>query len=321
MYFDKLAVKQNLSLSSLLEILSDVLYRYSKHDSTIEQPLRSILSIGDKQNALLNLPCIDSQLGYMCVKTITSFPESSPAIDGAVSLFDSNNGRLLLIADAQEITARRTATTSFLATNLLAISKWTDEQKKNATLTIVGCSTQGEAHLDVFTELFKWNKIYLWSRTTKNAINLQSEYSKKLNNIEIVEDLNDNRIQESDVICTCTASEQALISLKQVKKGVHINAVGSFRATMRELADDLMLSSDTNVIVDSRESAMKEAGEIIQSQAKIIAELGELINNEKFCQEISNEKITIFKSVGIAIEDLAAAIVLQESLKKNKKND
>ncbi|CAF3906920.1 unnamed protein product, partial [Rotaria sp. Silwood1] len=94
--------------------------------------------------------------------------------------------------------------------------------------------------------------------------------------------------------------------------------VGSFRATMRELADDLMLSSDTSVIVDSKESAMKEAGEIIQSNAKIIAELGELIQNDKFCYDISNEKITIFKSVGIAIEDLAAAIVLYESLKKNK---
>ncbi|CAF1025738.1 unnamed protein product [Rotaria sordida] len=138
-----------------------------------------------------------------------------------------------------------------------------------------------------------------------HAINLQSDYSSKLNNIEILKDLNDNRIQQSDVICTCTASEEALIGLKQVKKGVHINAVGSFRETMRELADDLMLSSDTQVIVDSKESAMKEA-----------AELGELIHNDKFSNDIFNEKITIFKSVGIAIEDLAAAIVLYASLKK-----
>ncbi|CAF1367429.1 unnamed protein product [Rotaria sordida] len=93
-------------------------------------------------------------------------------------------------------------------------------------------------------------------------------------------------------------------------------AVGSFRETMRELADDLMLSSDTQIIVDSKESAMKEAGEIIQSKAKIMAELGELIHNDKFSNDICNEKITIFKSVGIAVEDLAAAIVLYQSLKK-----
>ncbi|CAF2528391.1 unnamed protein product [Rotaria sp. Silwood2] len=316
MYYDEFAVKKNLSLPSLLEVLSDVLYRYSKQDSSLQQPLRSVLSINDQQNALLNLPCIDIHRGYMCVKTLTSFPESLPAIDGTVSLFNSNNGRLLLIADAKEITARRTATASFLATQLLGFKKWDNDQKQNATLTILGCGVQGRAHLDVFTELFKWNKIYLWSRNMTHAINLQSEYSSKLNNIEILKDLNDNHLQESDVICTCTASEEALIGLKQVKKGVHINAVGSFRATMRELADDLMLSSDTNVIVDSKESAMKEAGEIIQSKTKIIAELGELIQNDKFCNEISNEKITIFKSVGIAIEDLAAAIVLYESLKK-----
>ncbi|CAF1370517.1 unnamed protein product [Rotaria sordida] len=223
MYYDEFAVKENLSLPSLLEVLSDVLYRYSKHDPSLQQPLRSILSINGQQNALLNLPCIDIHLGYMCVKTITSFPGSSPAIDGAVSLFNSNNGRLLLIADAKEITARRTATASFLATQLLAFKKWKNEQKENAILTILGCSVQGRAHLDVFTQLFKWNKIYLWSRNMTQAINLQSDYSSKLSNIEILKDLNDNRLQQSDVICTCTASEEALIGLKQVKKGVHIN--------------------------------------------------------------------------------------------------
>ncbi|CAF3941784.1 unnamed protein product [Rotaria magnacalcarata] len=85
---------------------------------------------------------------------------------------------------------------------------------------------------------------------------------------------------------------------------------------MRELADDLMLSSDTTVIVDSKESAMKEAGEIIQSKAEILAELGELIENNEFCNDISKDKITIFKSVGMAIEDLAAAIVLYEYLQE-----
>ena len=100
---------------------------------------------------------------------------------------------------------------------------------------------------------------------------------------------------------------------------------------MRELADDLMISEDTNVVVDSRESAMKEAGEIIQSkvcfssteiscvmcmnflQVEIAAEVGELVNNEVLLQEITQQKTTIFKSVGLAIEDLAAAIVLHES--------
>ncbi|UJR14754.1 hypothetical protein I4U23_001744 [Adineta vaga] len=321
MYFDELAVKQHLSLEYLLEILSDVLYRYSKQDASLQQPLRSVLSINDPQNCLLNKPCIDFHRGYMCVKTITYFPESSPTIDGVVSLFDSKTGRLLLIADAKEITAQRTATTSFLATQLLTLSKWTDDQKKNACLTIIGCSVQGNAHLKVFTQLYKWNKVYLWSRNVKNAIDLQSKYSSKLDCVEILNDLNDDRLYESDVICTCTGSEEALIGLKQVKKGVHINAVGSFSPTMRELADDLMLSEDTNVIVDSRESALKEAGEIIQSKVKITAELGEVINNEGFCQEISKGKTTIFKSVGLAIEDLAAAIVLHESHNEKNKAD
>jgi len=115
MYLDESSVKKALSLSSLLEVLSDVLDRYSKHDPSLKQPLRSILPIGDQQkykkkgnfflfiiynrifSSLLNLPCIDVHRGYMCVKTITSFPGSSPAIDGAVSLFNSNNGHLLLV--------------------------------------------------------------------------------------------------------------------------------------------------------------------------------------------------------------------------------
>lgn len=78
-----------------------------------------------------------------------------------------------------------------------------------------------------FTCLFFLLKIYLWSRNIKNANDLQSANSSKLNNIEILTDLNDVRIQQSDVICTCTASEEALIGLKQVKIGVHIN--GNFK--------------------------------------------------------------------------------------------
>jgi len=73
-------------------------------------------------------------------------------------------------------------------------------------------------------------KIYLWSRNRTHAVDLQSKYSSKLNNIEILKDLNDNRLQDSDVICTCTASEEALIGLKQVKKGVHINGISLFRS-------------------------------------------------------------------------------------------
>ncbi len=80
---------------------------------------------------------------------------------------------------------------------------------------------QGRAHLEVFTELFKWSKVYLWSRNKQNAIDLQS----KFNNAEILVDLNDIRIQQSDVICTCTGSEKALIGLPQVKNDVHINGI------------------------------------------------------------------------------------------------
>jgi ornithine cyclodeaminase/alanine dehydrogenase-like protein (mu-crystallin family) len=77
--------------------------------------------------------------------------------------------------------------------------------------------------LHLFERWIRFLKIYLWSRNTQHAVDLQSKYTSKLNNIEILEDLNDHRLQESDVICTCTASEEALIGLKQVKKGVHIN--------------------------------------------------------------------------------------------------
>jgi ornithine cyclodeaminase/alanine dehydrogenase-like protein (mu-crystallin family) len=80
-------------------------------------------------------------------------------------------------------------------------------------------------------------KIYIWSRNRIHAINLQSKYSSKLNNIEILKDLNDNRLQDSDVICTCTASEEALIGLKQVKKGVHINGISLVLLEQFDLED------------------------------------------------------------------------------------
>lgn len=216
------------------------------------------------------------------------------------------------MADAQEITAQRTAATSFLATKILAISKWSTDEKENAALAILGCGIQGRAHLDVFHKLFQWKKIFLWSRTKEHAEQLRLDYLAKIPQIEVLIDFNDKKLHRADVICTCTGSIEALIGLDQVKSSVHINAVGSFQENMRELADDLLLCPSTSIVVDSRESAGKEAGELIQSKAKIDAELGELVCDFDRTIRLSRSNKTIFKSVGVALEDLAAMIVLHE---------
>ncbi|CAF0722211.1 unnamed protein product [Didymodactylos carnosus] len=286
MYYDRHAVQDKLSLNHLNDLLEDSLKRYSSNDKTLKQPLRSSMPIGDgNENILLNMPCVDLKRGYLALKTLTLYPNCSPSLDGTVSLFNSNNGQLLLA---------------------IILSKL----KTEPVLAILGCGTQGYSHLKVFTQLFKWKKIYLWNRHIEKAERLKNDYSAELNTIEVLNDLDDERLKEADVVCTTTASEEPLLSVQRIKLGGHINAVGSFRLTMRELDDNLMLNS--TIIVDSKESAAKEAGDIVQSKATITAEIGEVL---KFPTLLDDQKssYTVFKSLGLAIEDLAAAIVLHES--------
>jgi thiomorpholine-carboxylate dehydrogenase len=195
--------------------------------------------------------------------------------------------------DGTLITERRTAAVSAAATKLLA--------SPNAkVLAILGSGVQARSHVEALRHVRKFDEIRVWSHTPEHAERFAKESGAKAMPAE-------DAVRGADVIVTVTNSQTPVLKGAWLKPGCHVNAVGACRPDWRELDDETMANV---VFVDSREAAMKESGDIILSGAEIYAELGELFAGKILSR--ANET-TIFKSLGMAVEDIAAALIVYTS--------
>jgi thiomorpholine-carboxylate dehydrogenase len=168
-------------------------------------------------------------------------------------------------------------------------------------LTLVGSGVQARAHLEALQRVRRFDEVRVWSRTPEHARRFAAEHGATALDLETA-------VRGADVIVTATNAREPLVKGRWLKSGAHVNAVGSPRPTWRELDDDAMASA---LVVDSREAVLKESGDVILSGATIRAEAGELFAGTI---GISASETTVFKSVGIAIEDLAAAALVHRRL-------
>jgi len=287
------------------------------------QPLRSLMWLPDKTGLLGMMPAYSADLGIMGIKVISAFSGNKKfghsSHQGAILLFESTNGQLLSIVDADEITAIRTAGVSGLATKLLA-------RDAVSTLAILGSGTQARQHVEAMLAVRKINSIKIWSRDPANAEELSAQISKQYNlPVLSVKDAKD-AVADADIICSTTASPTPIVMGGWIKKGAHINAVGSCTPNTREF--DTVAIVNSKLYTDKYESIYNEAGDfIIPKKERAIddshvrGELGELIKGMKKGREGDNE-ITFFKSLGIAIEDIYAAThVYKTMIDKNKLED
>ncbi|MBB6466121.1 ornithine cyclodeaminase [Aminobacter lissarensis] len=218
---------------------------------------------------------------------------------GAVLLNDGETGQLRAVLDATEITARRTAATSAVATAALA--------RPNArTVAILGTGTQAETHIEALRHVIPEAAFVLWGRSPDKLEELARKSGGE------VADSARGAVAEADVICTLTGSKEPIIELGWLKPGCHINAVGSSNRAARELGDDIVAASA--FFVDSRSQAAIECGELLQPLERGVigpdharAELGEVLAGLRPGRS-SPQELTVFKSLGIAVEDAAAAI-------------
>src|SRR5205823_12982833 len=195
--------------------------------------------------------------------------------------------------DGRLITEMRTAAVSAAATRLLA-------PPDAKILAILGSGVQARSHVEALKLVRKFEEIRMWSLTSEHAEHLANEIGAKAMPAE-------DAVRGADVVVTATNSKTAVLKGAWLKSGCHVNAVGACRPDWRELDDEAM----TNVLfVDSREGAMKESGDVILSGAEIYAELGEAVAGKVPAR--ANET-TIFKSLGMAVEDVAAALLVYES--------
>ncbi|MBZ5760543.1 ornithine cyclodeaminase family protein [Rhizobium sp. VS19-DR104.2] len=252
---------------------------------------------------------------YSGVKVLSLFPDNGlrglPAIYGTYLLSSGTTGEMLAIVDGGELTARRTAATSALAASKLA-------RADASELLVCGTGRLSLNLMQAHAEVRSLTRIHVWGRNSDTAERTAAEARIMGLPAIAVSDL-EAAARTADVISCATLSSQPLIDGNWLKAGAHLDLVGGYKPDMRE-ADDTAIRR-ASVFVDTLAGATHEAGDIVQPLASgvltrdgIRAELAELARGEKPGRRDDNE-ITLFKSVGAALEDLAGAILAYESLK------
>lgn len=265
----------------------------------VTQPVRSIISIDPPGGFLGLMPALTPDgLG---LKAVTFYPSNAdrgiPTHMATIFLVDPQTGTPLAIMDGRLITEMRTAAVSAAATKLLA-------SPDAKVLAIFGSGVQARSHVEALRLVRQFEEIRVWSPTVEHAKQFASEVGATAMSAE-------EAARNADVIVTVTSSKTPVLSGAWLKPGCHVNAIGACRPDWRELDDAAM--KESVVFVDSREGAQKESGDVILSGAKIYAELGEALAGKVPTR--ANET-TIFKSLGMAVEDIAAAILVYRSFAK-----
>ncbi len=271
-------------------------------------PLRQIMWLDDRTSALGLMPSHWQSAGTIGLKAVTFFPGNEgtefDTHQGAVLLYETTHGRLTAMIDATSITAIRTAAVSAVATKLLA----RDDAR---TLALIGSGVQAGAHLEAMLLCRDLATVRVCSKTIERAQTFaEAAASRHSISIEPVRTVQE-AIDGADIVCTATSSPDPVVRGDWLSVGMHINAVGSSVSTVREL--DGRAVQRSKLFVDRRESALNEAGDFVLAKKEglvgdehILAELGEVLTHAA-PGRTSPEDITLFKSVGLAVEDLAAA--------------
>jgi ornithine cyclodeaminase len=299
-------VRQLLPMDECMEVMAATLRTVAEGNAIL--PLRHVMWLPEKVGALGTMPAYLASIGMMGLKVVSVFPGNhGTEFDshiGAVMLYETKHGQLLAIVDASEITAIRTAAVSGVATQALA-------REDASELTIIGSGVQARSHLAAMLVARKIETVRIWSRNHEQA-KAFAEREARRHGISIVA-VEDGResVEGADIICTTTSSPTPVLLGEWLQAGTHINAVGSSVAFTRELDTAAMVKS--KLFVDRRESTINEAGDFLIPRNEgaigddhIKGEVGDVLLGKSRGRE-SNDEITLFKSLGLAVEDIASA--------------
>jgi alanine dehydrogenase len=271
-------------------------------------PLRSVMWLPQRVGALGTMPAYLADAKVLGLKAITVFPGNQgtglDAHQGAVMLFEATHGRPLAIVDATAITAIRTAATSGVATRLLARDDAGD-------LAILGSGTQARTHLEAMQVARRLRRVRVWSRTPAHAARFAERESRRWRlTVEPVASARE-AVAGADLICTTTSASEPVLRGEWIAPGAHVNAAGSSAPFAREL--DTAAVARSRLYVDRRESTLNEAGDFLAPKQEgavtddhIQGEIGELLLG-RVPGRTAPEEVTLFKSLGLAVEDVAAA--------------
>mgnify|MGYP001249716252 FL=1 len=306
-----------LPMSECIHVMEETLRGLARGEAIL--PLRTGLVLPDGESLMGLMPSYMAGIQSVGVKVIAAFPKNYgteyDAHQGVVLLFDTDRGLLRAVVDGTAVTAIRTAAVSGVATKLLA-------KEDAADLAIIGAGTQARTHLEAMLLVREINRVRVHSRTMDSARRFAEREERRHGiGIEVVETARE-AVRGADVICTVTTCDRPVVEGAWIAPGAHINAVGAFSPTTRELDTEAVVRS--RLFVDRRESTLNEAGEFLIpakegliDEEHIVGEIGEILLGEVAGRQSPSE-ITLFKSLGVAVEDLAAAHhVLRQALESD----
>jgi ornithine cyclodeaminase len=314
---NKTAVMESLSHAQCIDVLSDAMQSVSCGD--VIMPLRQFIQIPNTAGKFTLMPGYVGKPASFGVKIVSKFPREANSPHGthvgAVMIFDAEHGIPLAMLHGGELTAIRTAAASGLATRELA--------RENAeTLTLLGCGEEAQHHLKAMLAVRPLKKIIVWGRSVERAqAFVDAQNLPATVQIEVAADA-ETAVAAADIICTVTSATSPILKGEWLTPGTHVNLVGAALRTSAEADTEVVKRS--RFYIDYRISAMAQAGELLNAieqgaitQEHIIGEIGEVLAGQKPGRQSATD-ITVYKSLGVAAQDLAAAsCALNNALKLN----
>jgi ornithine cyclodeaminase/alanine dehydrogenase-like protein (mu-crystallin family) len=284
-----------LTYEALIPAMERALMAFSAGE--VIQPVRNILTVEPGQRYLAVMPAVTHEA--MGAKLVSFYPKNAgtevPTHLASIVLFEPVHGRPVAFLDGRLITEMRTAAVSAAVTRHLA-------PPDARVLALIGSGVQARAHLEALRHVCRFKEVRVWSPTPAHAQRFAAETGARALDAEAA-------VRGADVVVVATGATEPVLRGAWLKPGAHVNAVGAPRPDWRELDDEAMLGSA--LIVDSREAALKESGDVILSGAKIFAEAGELFAHKR---RPPAGATTVFKSLGLAVEDIATARLVCDAL-------
>jgi ornithine cyclodeaminase/alanine dehydrogenase-like protein (mu-crystallin family) len=293
--FSDADIARVLTYETLIPAMERALAEFSAGE--VLQPVRNILTVEAGQRYLAVMPAVTRQA--MGAKLVSFYPKNAgtdvPTHMASIALFETATGRPLAFLDGRLITEMRTAAVSAAVTRYLAPA--------NAkVLALIGSGVQARAHLEALRHVRPLEEVRVWSPTPAHAQRFAADTGARALDPETA-------VRGADVVVVATSATEPVLRGAWLKPGAHVNAIGAPRPDWRELDDETMLAS--TLIVDSREAALTESGDVIGSGAKIFAEAGEVFAKAR---RPAQGVTTVFKSLGLAVEDIATARLVYEAL-------
>jgi thiomorpholine-carboxylate dehydrogenase len=299
LHLDEAAIRPVLRWDALIAAMEQALAAFSS--GRVLQPVRNMLTIEEGRRYLGVMPAVAEDA--MGLKLVSFYPGNAgtgiPTHMATILLFRPDTGEPLAVMDGRLITEMRTAAVSAAVTNRLA-------PPDARILALLGSGVQAKAHLEALSSVRSFGEVRVWSRTPEHARRFAERHGARALDAE-------SAVRGADVVVTATNAREPILRGAWLKPGALVNAVGSPLPDRRELDDDAMANV---LVVDSREAVLKESGDVILSGAPIYAEIGEIFGGVK---PAPPRATTVFKSVGLAVEDIAAAKLVHDALSADQR--